>query len=78
MKKGGIHKILLVDDEPFILKMYKLKLEQCGYAVITAQNGKEAVGIVENQHPDMVLLDIVMNGMDGLTALKKMKKEVWT
>lgn len=73
--KRGIHKILLVDDEPFILKLYKTKLERCGYLVITAENGKEALKAAEDEHPDIVLLDIVMNGMDGLSALKKMKKD---
>ena len=73
--EGKIHKILLVDDEPFILKMYQTKLERCGYAVITAENGKEALRVAESEHPDIVLLDIVMNGMDGFAALKKMKKD---
>ncbi|MBI4360038.1 MAG: response regulator [Candidatus Jacksonbacteria bacterium] len=72
---GNSLKILLVDDEKFILKMYQTKLEQAGYYVETASSGKDAVSRAKEDHPDLIFLDIVMGNMDGLEALKQLKKD---
>ncbi len=71
-------KILLVDDEKFILKMYQMKLERDGYIVFTAQNGKDAVLRAKEERPDIIFLDIVMGNMDGFGALKELKKDADT
>lgn len=64
------HKILIVDDEPMILDILSFNLTQAGYEVFTANNGKEAVSNAEKHIPDLILLDIMMPVMDGITAAK--------
>ncbi|MBP7055443.1 MAG: response regulator [Candidatus Omnitrophica bacterium] len=71
---GGIRKkILIVDDEIDFLKMMKSRLED-QYDIITASDGEEALAMVEAEHPDAVLLDLVMEGMDGLEVLRIIRK----
>lgn len=65
--------ILLVDDEPSILKSLGGLLKDEGYEVVIASNGYEALKLVEAQAPDLVLLDIWMPGMDGIETLKEIK-----
>jgi len=67
-------KILLVDDEVSILNMMKLSLETDGYEVVTATNGRQAIAAYKNELPDLVLLDVRMPGMDGLTILSLIKE----
>lgn len=66
--------ILLVDDEPIMLKMLKWRLETQGYQVINAASGIEALKIIETQTIDIVITDVRMPIMDGLTLVKKMKQ----
>ncbi len=71
---GGIRKkILIVDDEIDFLKMMKSRLED-QYDIVTASDGEEALAMVETEHPDAVLLDLVMEGMDGLEVLRIIRK----
>jgi DNA-binding response OmpR family regulator len=71
-------KILLVEDDAFVSDIYQTKLGQDGFSVILAENGIEAMKALENEKPDMVLLDVVMPYMDGMEVLKKMKEnENW-
>lgn len=67
-------KILLVDDEPNFVELIRHRLQVNGYEVITAADGKEALGIIKKERFDAVLLDIMMPQMDGLTALKMLRK----
>jgi len=73
MDSGAKKKILVVDDEADFLKMMKLRLED-QYDVITASSGKAALALINSGHPDVVLLDLVMEGMDGLEVLKTIRK----
>ncbi|NIM47416.1 MAG: response regulator [Candidatus Aenigmarchaeota archaeon] len=68
-------KVLIVDDDPYILKMYQLKLGFEDYEIETAENGKIALEKIKNFKPDVVLLDILMPEMDGFGVLEEMKKE---
>ena len=61
-------KILVVDDEALLVKGIRFNLQNEGYDVITGSNGKEAVELVRTEGPDLVVLDIMMQEMDGLTA----------
>lgn len=70
----GVRKVMVVDDDPFMLINYKLMLVENGFEVIEAANGSEAVSFYKETRPDMVLMDISMPVMDGLAALKKIKK----
>ncbi len=67
--------IMLVEDDTFVSDIYQTKLEQEGYAVQVAENGLEAMKLLEKGVPDLVLLDIVMPYMDGMEVLKKMKDD---
>ena len=64
-------KILVVDDDPNVVKLVRLYLERDGHEVIEAEDGAEAVEAYKKHKPDAVLLDITMPVMDGMEALKK-------
>ncbi len=66
-------KILVVDDEHYILESLKDVLEDEGYICFTASNGYDGIRIIEQDNPDVVLLDIWMEDMDGLEVLKRVK-----
>lgn len=67
-------KILIVDDEKNMIWALKKALKNESYTIITAYNGKDAVEMVKEQNPDLVLIDLRMPEMDGLEALEKIKK----
>jgi two-component system nitrogen regulation response regulator NtrX len=67
--------ILIVDDEPSILKSLSGLLSDEGFEVLTASNGYEALKIIDAESPDLVLLDIWMQGIDGIDTLKEIKKD---
>jgi len=67
-------KILIVDDEPHIMELLSTALEDEGYRIIVANNGKEAVSQVKKEKPQVMLLDIKMPDMDGVEVLRQMKK----
>jgi two-component system KDP operon response regulator KdpE len=66
-------RVLVVDDEPRILKFLELKLKASGYGVLTANNGFEALEQVEAQEPDLVVLDVLMPKKDGFETLKELR-----
>lgn len=69
--------ILLCEDEPLIQSVYEKYLTKQGYHVLTANNGKIGLKIAKEKHPDLILLDILMPVMDGLTTLKELRKDAW-
>jgi len=73
MDTAGI-KILLVDDEPDILEIVSFSLRKSGYKVLTASNGKEAVALAKQEHPQLILLDMMMPVLDGLATCKLLRK----
>ncbi len=66
-------KILFVEDEPDQVMVIKMRLEASGYEVITANDGLTGLKYVEDKRPDLVLLDIIMPGMDGIEVCKRLK-----
>jgi len=66
--------VLLVDDDPLIIRMYQKKLTGDGYTVRTAFNGEEAMAQVIKEKPDIMLLDVMMPKMNGVETLKALKK----
>ena len=68
------HKILVVDDDHAIRTMLQKILEREGYEVETAFNGEEGVEMVEKDPPDLIFLDLGLPGIDGIEALKRIKK----
>jgi DNA-binding response OmpR family regulator len=71
--KNGYKKVLVVDDEPGILKFISIGLKSFGYQVITSLNGQEALKLVESEKPDIMLLDVLMPGMNGTEVLKTLR-----
>ena len=67
-------KILLVDDDPLLVRMYQRKLENDGYTVATADDGDVALNQVAASKPDLILLDIMMPKVNGLQVLSKLKE----
>ena len=67
-------KILVVDDEALLLKGIRFNLQNEGYDVITGSDGLDAVRLVQEQQPDLVVLDVMMPNMDGLTACGKIRE----
>lgn len=68
-------KILLVEDDEFILELYSTKFSLEGFTVFQARDGAEGVDSFEKNSPDLVLLDIKMPNMNGWDALKEMKRK---
>ena len=69
------YKILVADDEKEIRNLLRLYLENDGFKVIEAETGLEVMEKLDSDKPDMCLLDIMMPGMDGLTALKNLRQK---
>lgn len=67
-------RILIVDDEPDICETLGGILEDEGFAVRSVPSGEEALAVIKNEHPDLVMLDIWMPGMDGMETLQKIKE----
>ena len=65
--------VLIVDDLIDNLVLISLDLQTCGYRVVTASNGEEAVRVATLSHPDLILMDIGMPGLDGLGATRQIK-----
>lgn len=68
-------KILIVDDEPLNVDYLEQELEDMHYSIITAYNGREALGQVRSEQPDLILLDIMMPIMDGFAVLGELKTD---
>jgi CheY-like chemotaxis protein len=68
-------KVLIVEDEPLVAKLYEKALSEYGFKVIIAQGGKEGVEKSIEEKPDMILMDIMMPIMDGIEALEKIKND---
>ena len=75
MTEEQIKTILVVEDDPPILKTLVDKLTEEGFRIIEAHDGEEGLMIAGRDHPDLILLDIVMPKMDGMTMLKKLRQE---
>ncbi len=70
-------KILIIDDDPGIQKSLKEKLEEEGFIVLSAENAPRGLEEAINNHPDLILLDIVMPTVDGMTLLKALREDDW-
>lgn len=68
-------KILAVDDERHIVRLVEVNLQRAGYEVVTAFDGREALEKVKSEHPDLVVLDVMMPYMDGFEVLKNLKAD---
>ncbi len=65
-------KILVVDDEQQLALAVKIRLQSRGYQVVTANDGRQALDVVAEQRPDLVILDVLMPVMDGYSCLREL------
>ena len=68
-------KILIVDDDPFILDMYILKFREQGFQIDTATDGGMALEKIKTTKPDLLLLDVVMPKMDGFDVIRRLRED---
>lgn len=68
-------KILIVDDDQHIRRLYQEELQDEGYEVVVAATGAEALDLFEKENPDLVTLDILMPDIDGIKLLRQMKEK---
>jgi two-component system alkaline phosphatase synthesis response regulator PhoP len=69
-------RVLAVDDEPDVLRLVEVKLKKAGFEVLTARNGEEGLNKALEEHPDVVLMDVMMPKMDGYTAVGLIKEQM--
>lgn len=68
-------RILVVDDETYIVEILTFNLQREGYEVLTAANGREGLALARTEKPDLILLDIMMPEMDGFAVCEELRKE---
>lgn len=73
---SGPQKILVIDDSPDMLKVLTLLLTEYGYEVLTALNGQIGLHLVDEHHPDLVILDLSMPGVDGWEVCRQIRTEL--
>jgi len=70
-------KILVVDDEPALLAALVDKLTLEGFVVLSAKDGQDGLEVALRDHPDLILLDVILPVMDGMTMLFELRKDSW-
>jgi len=70
-------KILIIDDEPMLLGALVDKFTRAGFKVVTAKDGKLGLKSAFKSRPDLILLDIIMPVMDGMTMMHELRKDAW-
>lgn len=68
-------RIMIVDDDPVILELITLNLQLEGHEVITATNGPRALEVVRAEHPEVLILDVMLPEMDGFTVCRKLQED---
>jgi DNA-binding response OmpR family regulator len=75
----GMHElILVVDDEPKIVRLVRDYLEKDGYKVLSAEDGDSALAMARRSHPDLIVLDVMLPGMDGWEVCRILRREMDT
>jgi len=69
--------VLIVEDELSLSEALKIKISKAGYEVLIAQDGAEGLRVALEKKPALILLDIVMPKMDGISMLKELRKDAW-
>ena len=68
-------RILVVDDEPQIVRVLRGYLQKAGYVVLTANDGREALRVARQERPDLLILDLMLPGVDGLDVARALRRE---
>lgn len=74
MDQAQIKKILVVEDEKYIMDMYKEIMEETGFNVRTASNGENGLVQIAEFKPDLIMLDLMLPGIDGMEVLRQVRR----
>jgi DNA-binding response OmpR family regulator len=74
LRMGPKPLVLIADDDADILSLVRLRLERSGYAVISAQDGTEALALAASRHPDIAIFDVSMPGMSGFDVTRRLRE----
>jgi len=66
-------KVLVIDDQPDVRTLTGMLLKHLGYDVVLADNGQKGFELYRREHPDVIVLDLIMHGMDGIEVLKQIR-----
>lgn len=72
-----MRKILIIDDEPNLLRILEEKFSKESFEVLRAKDGEQGLKAALKNKPDIILLDLIMPKMDGLTMLRKLREDAW-
>lgn len=70
------YKVLVVEDDTTLLETLEYNLTHQGYEVLTAENGRDALGLARNNQPDLIVLDVMLPGIDGFEVCRILRKEL--
>ena len=68
---GG--KVLIIDDDPALLRLMSMAFQQAGFSTVAADNGRNGIQMASDEHPDLVVTDIVMPDIEGIGAIRAIK-----
>ncbi len=68
-------KILIVEDDPDISELIHFNLEKAGYQTLRAEDGEQALGLAQKHQPDLILLDLLLPGLNGLEVCRRLKRD---
>jgi len=74
MNPVNAKKILIADDEVYMVRLLELTFKKGGYEIISCRDGKEALELAASATPQLIVLDVIMPGLDGLGALRQLKE----
>jgi DNA-binding response OmpR family regulator len=74
---NNIKRVLIIEDESSLMKIMREKFSGQNFSCIEARNGEEGLKIALEQHPDLILLDIIMPKMDGIEVLTRLRNDEW-
>src|SRR5579871_4525391 len=75
-RRGG--KVLVTEDNPLHMKIFKLNLTFGGFSVLEAENGEKGLELARREHPDLVLVDLSLPKVDGWAMIRRMKEDALT
>ena len=67
-------KVLIIDDDPALLRLMSMAFDRAGFATVSAENGRAGVAMAQTHHPDLVVTDIVMPDVEGIGAIRAIKQ----
>lgn len=70
-----MHKVLIIEDDPFLIDLYLSKFSGEGFNVSVANDGETGLKKIQEEKPEIIILDVILPGMDGFAILKKIKED---